>query len=275
MGKRFTDTDKWKDAWFTDLEPAMKIFWVYICDNCDHAGIWRVNFKIASSMIGAILDRQSVMNALGKRIRVLSDDKWYIEKFISFQYPKGLSPKCKPHIGVISLLKSHSIDLNPYLTVQDKDKDKDKDILPSSFSSSKNEHRKKNLPEKDSQLNLKVDHVEELFNQMLAGVGSIKHCRMLSGEDRQNLLQTIAFPQFSKLENWKELFEIVKASAFLTGQNGSNFVVTLNWLSVSSNASKVLNGQYSGLNKLNSKQSSNGNPYIKQLHEKYGNGEPA
>lgn len=274
MGKRFTDTDKWKDEWFTDLEPAMKIFWVYICDNCDHAGIWRVNFKIASSMIGAILDRQSALKALGKRIRVLSDDKWYIEKFIAFQYPKGLSPKCKPHLGVISLLKSHSIDLNSYLTVQDKEQDKDKDI-PLSFSSSKNEHCKKNLPGEKIQDNLKTDQIEELFNKMLGGVGQIKHCRMLSSIDLQELITTISHPKLSTIQNWEELFGIVKASPFLKGQNDINFVVSLNWLCKQGNASKVLNGQYSGLDKITQKSATKENPYLVEYREKYSEGDIA
>ena len=51
MAKRFTDTEKWKDPWFCALTEKEKLFWVYIVDNCDHAGIWRVNWPLVQFYI--------------------------------------------------------------------------------------------------------------------------------------------------------------------------------------------------------------------------------
>src|SRR5438270_9372042 len=44
MAKRFTDTDIWKrQRWFRKLSPINKLAFCYIKDNCNHAGIWRVD----------------------------------------------------------------------------------------------------------------------------------------------------------------------------------------------------------------------------------------
>ena len=43
MAKRFTDTMKWNEDWYLDLALVDKLFWIYICDNCDHAGIFKPN----------------------------------------------------------------------------------------------------------------------------------------------------------------------------------------------------------------------------------------
>jgi len=39
MAKRFTDTEKWNEDWFLEIINPHKLFWIYICDNCNHAGI--------------------------------------------------------------------------------------------------------------------------------------------------------------------------------------------------------------------------------------------
>jgi hypothetical protein len=286
VAKRFTDTDKWKDAWFTELEPSMKIFWIYLCDTCDHAGIWRVNFRVASSLIGTILDKQSALKALGDRVRVVADDKWFIEKFIKFQYPKGLSDNSKIHQGVINSLKNNNIDAKPYLTlieglakpkqrVQDKDKYKE---IDSSFL---NKFLKKEELVITNPVN--PDALIQLFNDTLANQGKIVFCRGLSKDNLQSLLTTLAFPEFQKLETWKELFSRVAESDFLTGKKGT-FVATLNWLVEHDHALKVLNGQYNGTpNEQKGAKSASkakmhgtaatpmnptGNPYIQEAIEK-------
>ena len=52
MAKRFTDTDKWKKTLLKSMPSEYKLLWLYICDDCDHAGIWHVDIQIASLRIG-------------------------------------------------------------------------------------------------------------------------------------------------------------------------------------------------------------------------------
>ena len=47
MAKRFTDSTKWQKPWFNNLETKHKLFWLYILDSCNHAGIWDCNISLA------------------------------------------------------------------------------------------------------------------------------------------------------------------------------------------------------------------------------------
>jgi hypothetical protein len=44
MAKRLGDTDIWKkQRWFRKLIPDYKLAFLYIKDQCDHAGIWNID----------------------------------------------------------------------------------------------------------------------------------------------------------------------------------------------------------------------------------------
>ena len=86
MPKRFTDTLKWQDEWFMELPWIYKLFYLYILDNCDHAGIWKVNFKLASFHIGHSIDQDSSIKFFEGRILEFKPGYWFILKFIDFQY---------------------------------------------------------------------------------------------------------------------------------------------------------------------------------------------
>lgn len=110
MAKRFTDTDKWKKPFIRGLQVAYKLLWMYICDDCDHAGIWQVDIQVASIRIGEDIDTELARKAFaGKIIEIDGGDKWFIPSFIEFQYPSGLNPDNKAHSGVISLLRKFNL----------------------------------------------------------------------------------------------------------------------------------------------------------------------
>lgn len=52
MTRRFTETDKWQDEWFMSLPFEAKLLFLYLCDNCDCAGFWEVNYTVASRKTG-------------------------------------------------------------------------------------------------------------------------------------------------------------------------------------------------------------------------------
>lgn len=178
---------------------------------------------------------------------------------------------CKPCVNhVVFDIPNLPNYLGSYETKKEKKIKERKENKPS-LVSDEIKYPEKNLPGEKIQGNLKTDHVEELFNKVLAGKGQIKHHRSSSVETLKNLLNCFSFKEFSTIEAWEEIFSIVAASPFLTGQSGTNFVATLDWLSQHKNASKVLNGGFSGLNKLtHGKQSSRdprnktNNPYIQE-----------
>lgn len=244
MSKRFTDTDKWKDAWFMDLEPIMKCFWIYLCDTCDCAGVWRVNFKQASFAIGAVLDKQSAVKALGERVVVLNKEKWFVEKFIRFQYPRGLSQNSKAHSGVLKSLEYHKIETKPYLALIKGNGNSNDTVQEYICINNSSPSFSSSLDPKSA---LKIDDVIQAFNEILAekNGSQIGHCHGLSGDQIKEFLKTISYEKFNSINTWREMFSKIAESDFLKGNVvNSSFVLTLNWLVCHDNALKVLNGQY-------------------------------
>jgi hypothetical protein len=131
MAKRFIDTDIWKKSWFRQLPPKMKSVWVYLTTNCDHAGIYEVDLELMSFMVGQKVTSKEIDEHLGNQISVInSGSKWYLSKFVGFQYGE-LNPNVKAHQSVLKQLNKYSIDEtlakglgNTLESVQDKDKDK-------------------------------------------------------------------------------------------------------------------------------------------------------
>lgn len=86
MPKRFTDTQKWQDEWFMDLPAKYKLFYLYLLDNCDHAGIWKVNLRLASFHIGDEIDMAGIRTFFGEKVIEFKEGYLFIRKFIQFQY---------------------------------------------------------------------------------------------------------------------------------------------------------------------------------------------
>lgn len=135
MAKRFTDSEKWNDPWFRRLSPELKCFWSFVLDRCDAAGVWKVDMDLASFNIGRPLTEEEVLKAMPGRFRKLDTERWWVTKFIPFQYGE-LNEACRPHAAVLRSLKEHGLfkeyskgihTLKDKDQVQDKDKDQDKD----------------------------------------------------------------------------------------------------------------------------------------------------
>jgi hypothetical protein len=114
MAKRFTDTNKYKKPFIRSLPGAYKLFWDFLYHDCDHAGIWIVDFEIAQSYLGkdmGITKGLALQLFNEDEIRIVELDggkKWFIPSFIEFQYGK-LSDKNRAHVSVISVLKKFDL----------------------------------------------------------------------------------------------------------------------------------------------------------------------
>jgi hypothetical protein len=86
MAKRFTDTEKWKKPWFRGLSTNAKLVWIYLCDECDHAGIWPADFDLISFQVGFKVTPQNLELWLGDRVFKVTGDKYFLPSFFEFQY---------------------------------------------------------------------------------------------------------------------------------------------------------------------------------------------
>jgi len=113
MAKRFTDTMKWNEDWYLDLSLSNKMFWIYICDNCDHAGIFKPNKRMFELLIGEKVNTNKFLESINQdkpRIIVLGNGRWYLTGFIEFQYGGNLSPNNRVHKSILTLLNKNDID---------------------------------------------------------------------------------------------------------------------------------------------------------------------
>jgi hypothetical protein len=112
MKKRFTDIHIWADVWYRKMTPAMKLLWKYICDNCDDAGIWKVDLELAAFCIGVPLAEEEIQTAffdpIRPRVEQICDGKWWVIKFCEFQYDR-LSDKCPPQTKAFRSLVEHDL----------------------------------------------------------------------------------------------------------------------------------------------------------------------
>ena len=129
MAKRFTDTEKWKKKFIRNLKLDYKVLWLYILDDCNHAGIWEVDIEVAEIRTGCKFNEEVAIDLLGDNIVVFDNgNKWFIPDFIEFQYGE-LNPKNRVHESVLTLLSKYKNKglVRGLKDPKDKDKEKDKD----------------------------------------------------------------------------------------------------------------------------------------------------
>ncbi len=105
--KRFTATEKWQKDWFQSLTPGQKCLWNYLCDNCDAAGVWEPNWRLASFVINETFTAASLA-VFGARVRALPGGKIWLTGFCEFQY-SHLSRECRAHTHIIRSLEKHRL----------------------------------------------------------------------------------------------------------------------------------------------------------------------
>lgn len=112
MARRFIDDGIFADEWFCELPNKYKLLWIYLLTNCSTWGVYKVSYKQMSFNIGESLDPDEVKQVLhGRIVEIDGGRKWFIPRFITYQYPRGLHSN-KPAIISIrqNLLREPDID---------------------------------------------------------------------------------------------------------------------------------------------------------------------
>lgn len=123
MAKRYTDSCKWNHKWFQNLPLKMKAAWLYLWDNCDHAGFWSVNVELMSFQIGTKITLDEIETFFKDRIQPHGEYVSIID-FLGFQYGKSLNPSNSVHKSVIEILNNQGAAkplARPSLGSKDKD----------------------------------------------------------------------------------------------------------------------------------------------------------
>lgn len=142
--KRLTDAEKWKDPFFENLSKDYKLVWIYLLDDCDNAGIWRKSIKRLNFHCDTNFTEEEILKVFQKRLQPVTDDVWFIKKFMEFQYGnEWLKSNNKAVVSAKSKLKQlgvliQDIENNytlsiPYEYPIDTTKDKDKDKVKGKY----------------------------------------------------------------------------------------------------------------------------------------------
>jgi len=136
MAKRLIDTSIFRKDFIKSLEAPYKLLFIYLINECDHAGLWDVEIEIAEMRLGVKFKSNPLAVFRGKVIAVDDGKKWFIPSFVTFQYG-NLNPDNRAHASVISLLEKFDLlddeyrirpIVSPFEGAMDKDIDKDKEM---------------------------------------------------------------------------------------------------------------------------------------------------
>lgn len=126
MRKRLVDTSIWKNQrWFRKLSPIYKLAFLYIKDQCDHSGVWKISvldlmddlgvdeFDINSFIDAANRDYEPLKGAVRGRERLLtpSEGLLWVTGYLQFHYvgKDGKIPLTNVSVSAFYLLESYNL----------------------------------------------------------------------------------------------------------------------------------------------------------------------
>jgi len=119
--KRFSETDKWKDEWFSSLNPIEKLVFLFLIDSCDNAGFFELNQRLNSFLIGiSEAEYLGAIKGLNRGLLGAKDGKvFWIKKFLFHQKNLPLNAENNAHKQIILILSQKkdlfSSDILQYL----------------------------------------------------------------------------------------------------------------------------------------------------------------
>ena len=135
MAKRYTETTIWDEDWFLNLPIEYAMFWVYVKDKCDFAGIWKPNIRgfensFTNNSKIELNKALELFNAEKERICVLPSGRWLLVDFFVFQYGNTMNGNNRVHLSIYNIYKKEGVNLGSIRgLIEVKHTPKDKDIL--------------------------------------------------------------------------------------------------------------------------------------------------
>lgn len=159
MAKRFTDTNKWNDVWFSQLPNDYKLIWIYILDSCDNAGIWLKNIKNLNYFCTTNITEADLIKTFSGKLSKVTDEKWIVNKFCTIQYGDNfLESKNKAVLAAIKTLNALNLikDVNgiatlsiPYLYPIDTPKEQEQEQVKDKVQEQEQEQEKDKSKEQE------------------------------------------------------------------------------------------------------------------------------
>src|SRR3972149_1850999 len=112
--ERITNTDKWKDYWFLSLHPNAKLIFIFLCENCDDAGYFKLSTKFMYSQLKIkpefiVEYTQSLSKAI---VFSKERDKVWIKNFLFYQNQLPLNSGNAEHLKIKMVIEKNLEDFN-------------------------------------------------------------------------------------------------------------------------------------------------------------------
>jgi hypothetical protein len=154
----------------------------------------------------------------GDRVVKISAEKWWLKKFIQFQYGE-LNPSNRVHQAVISRLPKEGPCkglISPILGAKDKDKEKD-----SSLGGSRGKE------------------LFDLWNSIITAP-----LQMVRGISDARKKAAAARLKERPIDEWKQIIQRANRSSFCRGDNERGWTANIDWLLRPDTAIKIIEGKY-------------------------------
>jgi len=110
MALRYTNTEKYSDSWFIDLEPNEKLLFYYLIDQVDNAGFYEISFRHIQFHLG--ISKPEILGAikglsrglLGADSDIENGSKIYLKNYLQHQKMNPLNPFNSFHKHALSVL---------------------------------------------------------------------------------------------------------------------------------------------------------------------------
>jgi len=276
MSRRLTDSEKYKDAWFIELNPTEKLVFYYLIDNVDNAGFYEISLKYmkfhldisSEEILGAI--KGLGRGLLGADLEIKSGTKIYLKNFLKHQKNLPLNPFNSFHKQTLTILSGEFdfVQKYPFLSnlevsgTNQKTGEKINEILINYII--KNQGLNSPLVKVKVEVNSKSNEkggvgektkiefqkIVDIFNSVC------KNLPQVSKITKQREISINARLQEYGLSKIGEVFQNVSNSQFLNGANDRGWKADFDWVINPNNFIKILEGKYQQTTKITNQEPS-------------------
>lgn len=243
MAKRFTDTDKWKRPWFRGLPPKAKVMWLYLLDQCDHAGIWLADFDLMSFQLDTKVAEADLKEWFGNKVFRVDQDKFFIPSFFEFQYADAKEGFKAKQSALRSLEKLGLLDDsgNPIEQLPNPPEESwDTSGLSMdcpSISKSKSTSKSKS---NTGGVGGKSEHpLVAIWNQNRGTLPEVRGCT-----GKRKIAADARWQEKSEETYWADVIHRIARSEFCQGKNDRGWVADFDFLIRPGTDDKILEGKY-------------------------------
>jgi hypothetical protein len=199
MSYRISNTEKWKDLWFSDLSPYAKLLFFYFVENCDNAGFFEVNKKFMLFHTGLTEEQLMSAGTELKKSYIKSKDgsKLWFRNFLKYQRKLPLNSSNMSHKPIIATIQDNLTDETKF-----KGNAVINSLLPSDYQTVKSQKKRKQVVSENNPENTEENPVKKRIKFVKPSVEEVCEYMIEHGFEFAKT-QSDVFVNFYESKGWK------------------------------------------------------------------------